>query len=125
MWVTRVVDAPAADAWDLLVDVRRWPSWGPSVRRAELDDGSHRLTEGATGRVHPPIGPSIPFRVTELEAPRSWSWRVAGVPATAHRVEALGPDRCRVGFEVPGWAAPYAAVCRVALRRIERELGST
>lgn len=120
MWVTRDVDAPAQAAWALLVDVRRWPEWGPTVSAAELDDGSHRIAAGSTGRVHPPVGPSIPFAVTELVDGRSWSWRVAGVPATAHRVEVLGPERCRVGMQVPWWATPYAAVCAVALRRIER-----
>ncbi|MFN3216539.1 MAG: hypothetical protein ACE367_08600 [Acidimicrobiales bacterium] len=48
------------------------------------------------------------------------SWKVAGVPATSHAVEALGDDRCRAGFGVPVAAAPYLAVCALALRRIER-----
>jgi hypothetical protein len=43
---------------------------------------------------------------------------VAGIPATGHRVEALGPGRCRVVFEVPLLAAPYLAVCRLAAHRI-------
>jgi hypothetical protein len=43
---------------------------------------------------------------------------VAGIPATGHRVEPLGPERCRVVFEVPLLAAPYLAVCRVAALKI-------
>jgi hypothetical protein len=35
-------------------------------------------------------------------------------------VEALGPDRCRVGFGVPWVAAPYLLVCRAAIIRIRR-----
>ncbi|CAN5438862.1 SRPBCC family protein [soil metagenome] len=121
MWITREVDAPAERAWAVLVDLDRWPAWGPSVAEARLDDGSggRRLTADSHGRVRPFVGPWIPFRVDAFDDGRSWSWRVAGVPATRHRVEPLGPDRCEVAFFVPVWALPYAVVCRVALRRID------
>ncbi len=136
VWVTREIAAPSERAWDLLVDVRRWPEWGPSVAEARLDrtspsgegtddrgrGGRHRIGSGSTGQVRPVVGPWIRFEVTTFVQGRSWSWRVAGVPATRHRVEALGADRCRVGFGVPVWAAPYAAVCVLALRRIDHAL---
>jgi hypothetical protein len=51
--------------------------------------------------------------------PKTWAWTVAGVPATTHTVEPA-PGGCRVAFGVPTPAAPYALVCRAALRRIER-----
>jgi len=155
MWITREVGATAEAAWDLLVDVRRWPEWGPSVRDAVLDcddrerndrrswkavvsavsaleatdasryaDRPWRLSQGSTGRVRPALGPWVAFRVTTFEEGRSWGWRVAGVPATTHRVESLGQERCRVGFEVPTWAAPYAVVCATALRRIDHVLAT-
>lgn len=119
MWVTRAVAAPPERVWDLLVDLRRWPEWGPSVRGATLDDGGTRLTAGATGHVRAVVGPALPFTVTTWDDGRRWAWRVAGVSATAHRVDALGGDRCRVGFRVPAWAPAYAVVCAIALRRIE------
>ncbi|QXC60072.1 SRPBCC family protein [Aquihabitans sp. G128] len=132
MWITRAVDAPAEQAWDLLVDLDRWPTWGPTVAEARLDPrspagtGGRRLVPGTTGAVRAVAGPWVPFRTTAFDRTADgggrWAWRVAGVPATAHRVEASGPARCRVGFEVPIWAAPYAVVCAVALRRIEHEL---
>ncbi len=118
LWVDREVAAPAAVAWLLLSDPDRWPEWGPTVRRAELD--GDRLGLGATGRVTTVVGISLPFRVTGYEEGRRWSWRVAGIPATDHLVENQGADRCRVAIGVPLLAAPYAAVCRLALRRIER-----
>lgn len=127
MWVTRDIGAPAETCWDLLVDVGAWPSWGPSVAAARLDRAGteasrqeQRIRPGDTGAVRAPVGPWIPFRITEVEEGYHWSWRVAGVPATSHRVEGLGRDRCRVGFEVPTLAAPYALVCALALRRIEK-----
>ena len=120
--VGRDLAAPAAVAWDLLVDTTRWPDWGPTVAGAQVTAGGHgpRIELGATGTVRTPVGLSLPFRITQLDDGRRWAWAVGGVDATAHRVEALGAARCRVTFEVPRWAPPYLAVCAVALRRLER-----
>jgi hypothetical protein len=111
---------PAAAAWQLLVDTARWPQWGPSVARVESDE--RYISAGSSGRVQTPIGVWIPFRVTEFIAGYHWSWEVADIPATGHRIESLGSHRCRVVFEVPLLAAPYLAVCRLAAKRIKRIL---
>lgn len=116
-WVTAEVDAPAATVWDLLTNLDAWPQWGPSVRRAEVDGGM--LAAGAHGRVHTTVGLSLAFEVTTFEPGTRWSWKVGGVNATDHRVDPLGPHRCRVGFAVAWPAVPYLAICRVALGRIE------
>lgn len=116
LWVHREIDAPAEVLWDLLASPDRWPEWGPSVRHAELD--GDRLDTGATGVVTTALGVRLPFEITSSDGMR-WSWKVAGVPATDHSVEGLGPARCRVGFGVPWPAAPYLAVCRMALGRLE------
>jgi hypothetical protein len=121
LWVWGEVDAPAPLVWGLLADPARWPSWGPSVRRATID--ADRLGLGVTGSVATVLGVTVPFEVTAFEPGRRWAWRVSGVAATDHRVEALGPDRCRVGFGVPWVAAPYLLVCRVAIARIRRTAG--
>lgn len=120
IWIEREIDVPAEEAWDLLVDVGRWPEWGPSVRSAGLD--AERLDVGATGWVRTPFGVRLPFEITEFEPGRRWGWKVARIPATDHRVRPLGPDRCAVGFGVPVVAAPYAVVCRRALTSIDRLL---
>ncbi|KTG10514.1 polyketide cyclase [Haloprofundus marisrubri] len=122
--VSRLVDAPAERVWELLVETRHWSAWGPSVDDVEPADT--RVRAGTTGRVRVAgVGVWIPFEVTsrsadELRGTYRWTWRVAGIPATGHRVESTGENRCRVGFEIPLLAAGYAAVCTVALRRIER-----
>lgn len=116
--VARTVDASAAAAWALLVDVREWPRWGPSVRTASIDGGGHRIVEGATGAIVTVAGVSLPFRITEWEDGRRWGWRVASIPATTHHVRPIGANRCEVVFGVPWLAAPYALVCRSALARI-------
>jgi hypothetical protein len=64
----------------------------------------------------------VPFAVDTVEerdAARRWTWTVARLPATGHRVDALD-GQCRVTFEVPVFAAGYVPVCRRALDRIAR-----
>lgn len=122
----RKIDAPPTAAWDLLVDTRHWSEWGPSVRAVDCDD--ERITERSSGRVRIPGGFWIPFEIaafvplpSEPSAGDSgrWTWRVARIPATGHRVEALD-GRARVVFELPLAAAGYAPVCQRALTRIEQ-----
>lgn len=116
-WVSREIAAPAEVMWELLVDPRCWPRWGPSLRHATLDTA--RLEPGSRGTVRTVIGLGLSFEVTRFEEGRSWSWNVAGVPATDHVVESRGPRASRVAFGVPWFALPYLVVCWVALRRLE------
>lgn len=125
------VNAPAAAAWEQLVDTTHWSSWGPSVTDARVDGGSDgpgsRIGPGATGAVRTPAGVWIPYTVTEwTEDPDElrWGWRVAGVPATGHWVRPTGADSCEVGMDVPVWAPAYLAIIEVALRRIRRSAES-
>lgn len=117
--IGRDIAAPADTVWGLLVDVDRWPQWGPSVRRAALEGGAGELALGVRGTVWTAVGVPMPFHITAFEAGRRWDWSVAGVAATGHRVAVI-PGGCRVVFEVPWWAAPYLTVCAVALDRIDR-----
>jgi hypothetical protein len=117
------VAAPGRLAWEELTDLGCWPLWGPTVSAARLDDGTRRLRAGATGSVRTVGGLRLPFEVSdwsEDDHRRSWSWRVAGVPATSHAVLARGPSRCRVEMSVPWWASGYLAVVALALTRIRR-----
>lgn len=115
-WVSVEVEAPPSVVWDVLVDVEAWLRWGPSVRSATVDGGA--LALGARGRVRPTVGPPLPFEITAFEPGHRWAWKVGGVDATDHRVEPLGPDRCRLSFGVPWTVLPYLAICRVAIGRI-------
>lgn len=109
------IAAPAERVWELLVDTRHWPEWGPSV--LEVEAHPPLIEEGSTGRVRTAVGPWLPFTVTRV-GEWSWAWRIGPVTATGHRV-IPGDSSCRVGFEVPIHAAPYLLVCWWALRRIE------
>ena len=114
-------DVPVSVAWELLTDTRTWPQWGPTVTAVDADPAI--IGPGSSGRLRSPVGLWLPFTITSFEPESHWSWRVAGVPATGHRVEET-PHGCRVVFEVPLLTAPYAAICRVALRRLGRLLAA-
>lgn len=115
--VSRYVASEPRTVWDLLVDTSRWAEWGPSV--TAVDPPHARIDANTEGRVRSPLGFWIPFTVTEVDEGRTWSWKVAGIPATSHSVR-QAPGGCTVSFGVPLPAAPYALICRRALRRIER-----
>ncbi len=116
MDVSLDIAAPAGALWRLLIDTQRWSEWGPSVSAVECTD--RWLRQGSRGRLRTPLGLWLPFEITLFDPPRRWCWRVLGIAATGHRVEALGPQRSRLVFEIPATAFPYALVCRMAARRI-------
>ncbi|WP_342743160.1 SRPBCC family protein [Mycobacterium numidiamassiliense] len=116
--VDRTIAAPPAAVWGLLVDLQAWPQWGPTIRSATLDQPHSGLGLHATGTVQTSLLVAVPFEVTEFDSGRQWAWRVAGVPATRHRVEPLG-NGSRATIALPWWAAPYLTVCALALRRID------
>lgn len=115
--VKRTMAVDPRVVWDLLVDTSRWAEWGPSV--TTVDSPEVRLRAHSTGRVRTALGVWLPFEVTGFEEGRSWAWKVVGVPATTHSVQPVVGGSL-VTFGMPAVAAPYALVCRVALRRIER-----
>lgn len=119
--VERFVDAPAEVVWRLLIDVQAWPAWGPSVRRAVLEDGGTLIGAGTRGTVWTVAGVRVPFHITEFStefAPaRRWSWTVAGVTATGHTLTPADGG-CRVRFTVPWWAPAYLPVCAVGVDRL-------
>ena len=114
--VSRAIDAPPDVVWSLLTDTQRWPEWGPSIVGVASED--RFIQAGTRGHVRTIGGLELSFRITEC-ADRRWTWRVARVPATGHRVEPLGAG-CRVAFEIPPLAAPYALVFRRALATIDQ-----
>ena len=114
------IEAPAAAAWNLLIDTRRWPEWGPSV--SAVSCGERYIASGSSGWVTTVVGLKLPFRITEFTPGFSWAWKVSGIQATSHRIEPVGADRCRLIFWVPFWAAPYLGICRLAEERIKRIL---
>jgi hypothetical protein len=114
--VARVVAVDHRRAWELLTDTWRWPEWGPTVE--DVKAPTRFISEGSHGSVNVLGAFWVPYEVTACGDGR-WTWDVARLPATGHRVEPVGEGRCRVVFEIPPLAAGYVPVCRRALSRIE------
>ena len=114
--VERKIFASPQTAWALLTDTAQWPRWGPSVRAVFCP--VRHIRKGSRGRIQLPIGVTVPFFITEYIHESYWGWKVAGVPATGHRLIAYGDNVCKVGFEMPVYWLPYGVVCKAALSRI-------
>ena len=76
------------------------------------------IRQGTEGRVKTAVGIWMPFSISEYDEGHFWSWKVGGIPATGHRIEHQDNGLCKLTFEVPLVAAPYAYICRIALDRI-------
>ena len=113
---TRRIEAPVDQVWGHLVETATWPAWGPTVRGI---NGPRRIEEGTTGLVSTVIGLKLPFEITELIEGVSWSWKVAGIPATGHGVEATHDGSTVVRFDCPWWAPFYLPVLRRGLTRLD------
>ena len=113
--VSRAIDAPREVVWELFVEPQYWPEWGPSVTAVDCPD--RRIRTGTRGRIRALGGRWVSFEVTSCAGHR-WTWRVAGIPATGHRVVVDG-RRSRASFEVPIVAMPYIVVCDRALKRLQ------
>ena len=119
--VNRSFHSSCKTIWELLTDTDTWPRWGPSVRAVECEN--RFIRKGTHGKVKTAAGIWLPFVITGYEEGYFWSWDVAGIPATGHRVEPLEEGRCLLTFEVPLLTAPYAYICKIALDRIAGILG--
>jgi hypothetical protein len=89
-----------------------------------VEPSSGPVTSGATGRVRTIVGMWLPFEITGIEEGTSWSWRVAGIPATGHRVEETGSG-CLVTFSAPIWAPFYRPVLARSLQVLAQLSSST
>lgn len=114
--VSRTFRRPCSQIWEILTDTTTWPQWGPSVKAVECRE--RFISKGTKGKVKTAAGIWLPFMITRYEERRFWSWKVASIPATGHRVESQGDGLCLLTFEVPLLAAPYAYICKIALDRI-------
>lgn len=115
--VSQVVSAPAADAWALLGDTHRWDEWSPTITGVEATD--RRLEAGTAGSLRTVGGLRLPFRITEYDPERlRWTWNVARLSASGHRVDDLADDRCRIAFELSPLALGYVPVCLHALESL-------
>ena len=116
MQVSKVISAPLENVWQVLIDTRQWPIWGPSVKSVACSQ--QYISAGLKGKIETAIGIWINFEVTSFEPLSYWHWKVAGILATGHRLKKLGDISCELIFELPLAAFPYALICRQAVNRI-------
>ena len=119
-WVVeRDVDAPVGTVWDILTDTGRWPEWGPVI--ADVESSTRHVETGTTGRIRfqGTVVP-VPFEVLTVDEQRlRWTWDLARVFGTGHRVEARAGGS-RVGFELPLAATGAAPLARRACQNIAK-----
>ena len=106
--------------WDLITDTTQWPRWGPTVKEVQFPE--RFIREGSRGQVLTAFGIWLPFEIDEYEYASFWSWKVATIKATGHRLQTSESGGCSLWFEVPMIAAPYALVCQIALGGINNLL---
>ncbi|THB72054.1 MAG: hypothetical protein D6B25_17555 [Desulfobulbaceae bacterium] len=116
--IDRDIASAAEIVWDCLTDTRLWKEWGPSVSEVVCDH--QYIKQAVQGRIRTAMGFWVSFSISEYRHLSFWQWRVAGYRATGHTLETLGPQSCRLAFDMPLLAAPYLFICYLALRRIER-----
>ena len=103
--------------WDLITDTYQWPRWGPTVKAVR--NSERHICKGSEGQVLTAVGIWLPFVISDYEDESFWSWKVASVPATGHRLQPADTGGCYLWFEVPIIAMPYVLICQLALNRIE------
>jgi uncharacterized membrane protein len=110
--ITTEIPAPAARVWDVMRDVERWPEWTPTVTSVRLRE-SGSLAVGSHAVIRQPKLPPALWRVTELDAGRSFTWatRSPGVQVTArHGVEPTADGaRATLSLEFSGLLGPLVA----------------
>lgn len=116
--VSRIIQTTPDTLWDMLTDTKWWTQWGPMVKAVQSD--SRYIRAGSTGHVKTVFGFWAPFVITGWADGQYWSWRIFNIRATGHRIEIIDGKCCRLIFEVPLWAVPYAIICKIAVDRIAR-----
>jgi hypothetical protein len=106
--------------WDTITDTSQWPRWGPTVKNVQFSE--RYISTDSRGQVLTSLGVWLPFVIDEYAHASFWSWRVATIKATGHRVQESGKGGSNLWFEIPMLAAPYAVVCQMALVRIDNLL---
>ena len=128
--------AAAPATWTHLAHVETWPSWARHLRRVELHPAGG-LSRNSTGRIVLRGGIPTTFRVTRLDAGRSWSWRGHFAGTTLDYDHVVVPHDRRAGtditFTIDGsgrtapvvgrvFAAVYGRILDRAIPNLVREL---
>jgi uncharacterized protein YndB with AHSA1/START domain len=93
------IDAPAQVVWETAIDVEGWPRWASYMKNLRKQDKGP-LVLGSRVRVVPKGMPGSVWTVTELDAPRSYTWITQLAPGlglvAGHVLGALRPSTADV-----------------------------
>ena len=100
----------------------RWHEWAPHLAGAWGLGEVVRAGDAGAARVLGAV--PVPVRITRVDAPRSWTWRVGALVEMDHRVTAR-PGGCAVAIDLrapapleAGLALAYGPVISYTLRRL-------
>ena len=116
--ICRVIEASPEAVWDIIIDTRIWPTWGPSLLKVDCND--RYIKQGSKGRVKTVFLFWLSFTITEFREFEFWSWRVGRLQATGHRLIRNGDSSCKLCFDMGLWAFAYIPICWLALHKIEK-----
>lgn len=118
----------AGAVWERYAVPGSWPDWLPQITSVDLS--TPRLSAGAKGKLHAPMGVSIPFTVDSVdEAARRFAWtiRVGLLKLRLENWVAAAPDGgATAGMRVNGpgpLVGAYAGQARGALERLVGQAG--
>lgn len=116
MRVSKIINAPTHNVWQVLIDTKQWPTWGPSVNAISCTQ--QYISAELKGKIQTKFGIWVNFEITRFEPLNYWDWKVAGIPATGHKLKEIDTNHCELIFELPLIAFPYALICLRAIERI-------
>ena len=115
-------DGDPAAAWALISRPARWHEWAPHVFGAWGLGEEVRAGDAGAARLLGAV--PVPVRITAVDAPRSWSWRVGALVEMDHRVVPR-PGGVTVALDLrapapleAGLALAYGPLIRLSLRRL-------
>ncbi|QKE83519.1 SRPBCC family protein [Arthrobacter sp. NEB 688] len=119
--VERVVALPPERLWPVLSDVRRWPSWLPTVDAVTPHEPDRPFGPGAAYLVDQPGLPRATWTVTAWEPGRSFTWeaRSPGVRTTGTHELLPHADGTTVRLGI-AWTGPLAPLVRIVAGRRSR-----
>lgn len=106
------IQAPPDRVWAALRDIERWPEWTPTISSIRLIDLGP-LAVGSRAIVRQPKLLPARWKVTEIEAGRSFTWITVG-PGTLvtarHGIEGTGNNsRVKLSLDFAGFLGPVFA----------------
>lgn len=124
---SRLLDVPAAVAFDRLADHDSWPRWMPRSFHP-VGDTLGRLTEGATFRVRilgAPVASRCHVTVVRPDQELTWCGGAKGIVYAEHRFlfEPAGEKAVLVRSEET-WSGPVASLLRLGIQPAASKVGA-